>query len=90
MITPIRIAAVTAVLALTGTMALVSGPLMPPPAGLAPATETAAVSMDPGHFTGTVVAWQDGEATIETTADRTVERWRISTSANRKSKWKTM
>ncbi len=75
MFTPIRVAAVTAVLALTGTLALVSGPLTPSGPAVAPGAEVPAVSMDPAHFTGTVVVWQEGEGETETLADRTVERW---------------
>ena len=76
MFTPIRVAAVTAVLALTGTLAFLSGPLAPSEPVTPPAAETSAVSMDPGHFSGTVVAWQDGDSETEILADRTVERWR--------------
>lgn len=74
MLNPMRVAAITAVLALAGSLALVSGPFAPtqPPLG----AENVA-PMQSGHFTGTMTVWQDGAGETEYLADRTVERWRV-------------
>jgi hypothetical protein len=75
MLNPMRMAAITAVLALTGTLALVSGPLAP--SQPVPGAETPNVSVEPAHFSGTLTAWDAGAYETEVLDDRTVERWPV-------------
>ncbi len=78
MFTPIRVAAVTTVLALTGTLALVSGPLAPTGPAALPGAEGATVSMEPAHFTGLITAWDTGTTEVESLPDRTIQTWPVA------------
>ena len=78
MFTPIRVAAVTAVLALTGTLALVSGPFAPTRPAALPGAERPTVSMEPAHFIGTISAWDTGTTEIEYLPDRTIQTWPVA------------
>ena len=75
MFTPIRVAAGTAVLALSGTLLLVSSLVEPPPSGPVPGAESSDVSMEPAHYTGSVSAWEAGATEREVLSDRTIQRW---------------
>jgi len=75
MFTPIRVAAVTAVLALSGTLLLVSETVEPPVVGPVPGAETSDVSMEPAHYTGSVRAWETAAIERQVLADRTIEQW---------------
>ena len=75
MFTPIRVAAATAILALSGTLLLVSETVEPPVVGPAPGAETSDVSMEPAHYTGTVSAWDAGSTEVEVLPDRKIETW---------------
>lgn len=75
MFTPVRIAAAMAVLALSGTLLLVSGSVEPPVVAPVPGAEAPDVSMEPAHYTGTVIAWDVGQTETEVLSDRRIERW---------------
>ena len=75
MFTPIRVAAGTAVLALSGTLLLVASTVEPPARGPMPGAEANDVSMETTHYTGSISAWDAGSAEVEMLPDRTIERW---------------
>ena len=73
MFTATRMAAVTAVLALTGSLALMAGPLDQTETALAPGAALPEM-LEPAHFTGRTTA-SGGTGDMEELPDRTTERW---------------
>lgn len=74
-LTPIRVAAGTAVLALSATLLVVSSTFQPPAQAPVPGAEGVEVSMEPAHFTGSARAWEAATPDVEVLPDRTIERW---------------
>jgi hypothetical protein len=76
--TPIRVAAGTAVVALSATLLLVGSMVQPPAQAPLPGAETADVSTEPAHFTGSASAWEATTPDTEVLPDRTIERWQAA------------
>jgi len=77
MFTATRVAAITAVVALGGSLLLIAGPLGPAPSVGPPGAEAPPDPMAPASFTGSVVAWDEPGSADETVElpDRVIDRW---------------
>jgi len=77
MFTATRVAAITAVLALGGSLVLVAGPLGPSTTVAPPGAEAPPDPMAPASFTGRVAAWESSDSVGETVEleDRVIDRW---------------